>query len=123
MTFVLSKLIGSAGCFPVERFFQTSAFPFSAVHLFVTEGLNMTVIQPSLYILFKRFPERRETIKAHFKNNESFRTLCEDYRQCAEALQHWDHSLDEDAPARIHEYCALLRELEDEILHDVNESR
>jgi len=46
--------------------------------------------------------------------------LCEDYRQCAEALQHWNQSLDEDAPARMQEYRALLQELEDEISQNIN---
>lgn len=82
----------------------------------------MTVIQPSLFILLERFPERKETIVALFKNNESFRTLCEDYRQCGEALQHWIQSLDEDAPVRMQEYEALLQDLEEEISHNVNES-
>ena len=83
----------------------------------------MTVIQPSLFILFDRFPERKETIKALFKNNESFRTLCEDYCRCADTLKYWNHSLDEDAPARMREYKILLRELEEEILQNVNESK
>ena len=82
----------------------------------------MTVIQPSLFIIFERFPEQKETIKALFKKNESFKTLCEDYHRCAKALQHWNQFLDEDAPARRHEYRALLRELEEEILQNVNES-
>ena len=82
----------------------------------------MTVIQPSLYILFERFPEQKETIKALFKKNESFKTLCEDYRLCRESLQHWNQSLDDDAPARMREYEALLRELEEEILQNVNDS-
>ncbi|MCP4196981.1 MAG: hypothetical protein GY762_07490, partial [Proteobacteria bacterium] len=59
--------------------------------------------------------------KALFKNNESFKTLCKDYRRCTEALQHWNQSLDEDAPARVREYEALLQELEEEILQNVNE--
>jgi hypothetical protein len=83
----------------------------------------MTVIQQSLFILFDRFPERKETIKALLKNNESFRTLCEDYRRCTDTLQYWNESLDEDAPARMREYEALLRELEEEILQNVNESK
>ena len=82
----------------------------------------MTVIHFSLFNILERFPERMEEIKALFKNNESFKTLCEDYRQCAEALQHWNQSLDKDAPARVREYEALLCELEEEILQDVNES-
>jgi len=82
----------------------------------------MTVIQPSLFTLFDRFPERKETIKALFKKNESFKTLCEDYHRCAAALQHWNQFLDEDAPVRMREYETLLRELEEEILQNVNES-
>jgi hypothetical protein len=82
----------------------------------------MTVIQPSLFILFDRFPEQKETIKALFKNNESFRTLCEDYRRCADTLQYWNRSLGEDALVRMREYETLLRELEEEILQNVNES-
>jgi dsDNA-specific endonuclease/ATPase MutS2 len=82
----------------------------------------MTAIQPSLYILFDRFPEQKETVKELFKNNESFRTLCEDYCRCSEALEHWNQSLDEDAVSRMREYEALLRDLEEEILQNVNES-
>ena len=79
----------------------------------------MTVIQHSLFSIFKRFPEQTEKIKALFKKNESFKTLCEDYCRCAEALQHWNLSLDENAPMRVGEYEALLRELEEEILQNV----
>jgi uncharacterized protein YdcH (DUF465 family) len=82
----------------------------------------MTVIQPSLFILFERFPEQKETIKALFKKNESFKTLCEDYNRCAKALQHWNQSLDEDALLRMREYEVLLQQLEEEILQNVNES-
>jgi len=82
----------------------------------------MAVIQPNLFILFERFPKQKETIKALFKNNESFKTLCEDYHRCGETLQYWNQSLDKDAPARMREYEALLQELEEEILQNVNES-
>jgi hypothetical protein len=82
----------------------------------------MTVIQPSFFSLFERFPEQMETIKALFKKNKTFKTLCDDYLRCAEALRYWNQSLDEDAPVRIHEYQALLRELEEEILQNINES-
>jgi hypothetical protein len=81
----------------------------------------MTVIQPGLYSLFERFPDRKQTIKALFEKSESFQTLCDDYRQCDEALRHWSRSSDEDAPARTREYEALLLELEEEILQNVNE--
>ena len=82
----------------------------------------MTVIQPNLFILFERFPERTEAIKMLFKNNESFKILCKDYHRCGETLQHWNRSLDEVAPARVREYEALLHELEEEILQNVDAS-
>ena len=82
----------------------------------------MTVIQPSLFIIFERFPEQKETIKALFKKNESFKTLCEDYHRCAEALRYWNQSLDEDALLRMREYEALLQDLEEEISQNVNQS-
>lgn len=81
----------------------------------------MTIIQPGLFGLFKRFPDRKQTIKALFEKSESFQTLCDDYRQCDEALRHWSRSSDEDASARMREYKALLWELEEEILQNVNE--
>lgn len=83
----------------------------------------MSVIQQSLLTICDRFPDRVETIKALFNNDESFNTLCEDYRRCADALQHWKQSLDENAPMRVDEYEVLLQELEEEILQTVNESR
>jgi hypothetical protein len=81
----------------------------------------MTIIQPSLFAIFEQFPERREEVKKLFKTNESFKALCEDYSRCAEALQHWNTSLDQYAPDRLREYEALLDELELEILQKVNE--
>jgi hypothetical protein len=96
----------------LSGFFQLAAQLQNGLPLSDRRRLHMTAIQTSLFILFERFPERIELIKALYENNESFKTLCEDYRRCAEALQHWKQSLDEDAPARVLEYENLLRELE-----------
>jgi hypothetical protein len=104
----------------LNGFIQTAVFPTSPLPFFVRKGLHMTIIQPSLFSLFKRFPDRKQTIKALFEKSESFQTICDDYRQCAEALRHWNRSSDEDAPARTREYEALLRELEEEILQNVD---
>ena len=82
----------------------------------------MTVIQSNLFSLFERFPDRKETVKALFKDSESFKTLCEDYLKCGEALKHWNLSFKEEAPLRRREYEALLRELEQEILQNLIES-
>jgi hypothetical protein len=102
--------------FLLAGFFQTVVFPNCSLNPFVGGGLDMTVIQPSLFSLFERFPDRKDTVKTLFKSSESFQTLCEDYLKCNEALQHWNQSLDDDAPLRRREYEALLRELEEEIL-------
>jgi len=82
----------------------------------------MSVIQHSLFSLFERFPERKEAIRELFKTNEFFKTLCEDHRRCAEALQHWNQSAEISAPERRHEYQRLLKELEEEILQNLDES-
>ena len=122
LTFILNKPIGTADCFSAGRFFQTVVFPNCSLNPFVGGGFDMTVIQPSLFSLFERFPDRKETVKALFKDSESFQTLCEDYLKCAEALQYWNQSLKEDASLRRREYEALLRELEEEILQNLIES-
>jgi len=82
----------------------------------------MSVIQHSLFSAFERFPRRAGEIKTLVKNNESFKTLCEDYYRCAQALQHWKQSAEKSAPERRQEYQKLLRELEEEILQNLNES-
>lgn len=76
----------------------------------------MRIIEPGLFLAFERFPDRKATVKALYRESENFQSLCEDYRQCAAALQHWQQSSEDYAPARRHEYTALLQELEEEIV-------
>jgi len=78
------------------------------------------VIQTSVFTIVKRFPDRGDTVKQLFKESETFQNVCEDYRRCAEALQHWNQSASDEAPARREEYAALLRDLEAEILQNLN---
>ena len=82
----------------------------------------MTIIKSSVFHVLEKFPDRGEDIKRLDKESQEFQSVCEDYRLCAEALQHWKQSLDENAPMRVEEYEALLRELEEEVLQNVNES-
>ena len=82
----------------------------------------MSVTQQSLLIICDRFPDRVNKIKALFNNQDAFQTLCKDYCRCADALQHWTQSLDKNASMRVEEYRALLRELEEEILQNLDES-
>jgi hypothetical protein len=83
----------------------------------------MTVIQTSVFPVLKRFPDRKDTVKQLFKENETFQSVCEDYRRCAEALRHWNESASEEAPVRREEYATLLRDLEAEILQSLDEFR
>ena len=83
----------------------------------------MPVIQTSLFSIIKRFPDRKDTVKQLFKESETFHSMCEDYLRCTEALQHWNQSASDEAPARREEYAALLRDLEAEILQSLEEFR
>lgn len=44
-----------------------------------------------------------------------FRSLCEDYTACVNALCHWTESREPEAQARVAEYRTIIGELEDEI--------
>ena len=83
----------------------------------------MPVIQTSVFTVLKRFPDCKDSVKQLFKESETFHSMCEDYRRCAEALRHWNESASEEAPARREEYATLLRDLEAEILQSLDEFR
>lgn len=50
-----------------------------------------------------------------FQESLSFQSLCNDYRECLAALQNWQQSTSEEAPAWREEYANLLLELEQEV--------
>ena len=50
-----------------------------------------------------------------FQESLSFQSLCTDYRECHSALQDWQQSTSEEAPAWRDEYAQLLLELEQEV--------
>ena len=81
----------------------------------------MPVIRTSIFTVFERFPDRKDNIKRLFRESKTFQTICKDYRKCAGALQHWNQSSSEEAPVRMEEYAALLRDLEAEILDKLKE--
>lgn len=76
----------------------------------------MSVIEPSLFGIFERFPNRKKAARKLFYENEEFKSICEDYRQCSAALRYWSRSSQDSAAARRQEYAVLLQELEEEIL-------
>ena len=82
----------------------------------------MAVIKSSLFHVLKRLSEHKDAIHQRFRKNENFQTICDDYRQCAEALYRWNGSTSEEARGRRNEYADLLQDLESEILQTLNES-
>ena len=80
-------------------------------------------IQVSLEFIVKRFPLYSESIRQLFQDDNSFQSLCEDYHVCAKALDHWNEATSEEAPDRQQEYATLLKELEDEILKYLKQTK
>jgi hypothetical protein len=72
-----------------------------------------------LDLIIARFPEHRDSLERLYIKGESFRSLCDDIRECLAALETWSRSTAEDAPAYRKESAALFDELEEELLEDV----
>jgi hypothetical protein len=85
------------------------------------EGGRMPVVHSSLFYVVRRFPRHKDSIHKFFKENEDFKTVCDDYHRCFVALKGWKQSESEEAPARRKEYADLLQELELEISQILNE--
>ena len=81
----------------------------------------MSVIHSGIFTVLKRFPEHRHVLQRICRSNDEFLTLCEDYRLCKEALAYWNISDSNQAPLRVKEYRSLLKELEIEILMNMND--
>jgi hypothetical protein len=82
----------------------------------------MPVIHPSLFVVMKRFPDRKDAVRQMYRTIENFRGICHNYQKCSEALRYWIESEDEHAPDREKEYSALLHELELEITKSLENS-
>jgi hypothetical protein len=68
-----------------------------------------------LSLLMELFPEEGQALCRLFQESLSFQSLCTDYRECLAALQDWQQSTSEEAPAWREEYAHLLLELEQEV--------
>jgi hypothetical protein len=75
----------------------------------------MPVIHPSLFLIMKHFPGHEDILRRMYIRNETFKSICNDYQKCAEAVEYWKRSNLEKAPLRADEYATLLMELEEEI--------
>ena len=81
----------------------------------ISEG-NMAFIQPGLYHVVECFPDLKEKIQHNFNESRNFRTLCENYRRCAIAIQSSNESTGDRAQARKNKYAEMLYDLELEIM-------
>ncbi len=75
------------------------------------------MIPPSLNNAMKHFPEHKKTLENLYRQDESFRSLCEDFFDCVRAINYWCHSsVDcEQAPRLCEEYKILYEDLKKEI--------
>ncbi|MEJ2589232.1 MAG: hypothetical protein P8165_16980 [Deltaproteobacteria bacterium] len=81
----------------------------------------MSVIKPNIFSVVRRFPRREQAIKGLFRTSDSFRTLCEDYHLCTQALERWNAADTEVSQARVAEYSALMEELEAELIEALDQ--
>ena len=58
----------------------------------------MAVIHPSLFIVMRRFPDRKDALRHMYRASKSFQGICQNYQKCSEALRYWAESEDENAP-------------------------
>jgi hypothetical protein len=82
-------------------------------------GASMTSDTLPLDLIVARFPGHRGSLERLYTRSESFRSLCEDVRDCLAAIETWTQSTAEEAPVYREEFAILLQELDEELLEDV----
>ena len=78
-------------------------------------GRKLSVIKSNIFQVLGNFPDRSGDVRRLYAESHDFQTICEDFCQCADALQHWEQSNTKEAMTRRQEYEQLLQELSDEI--------
>ena len=63
----------------------------------------------------ERFPDKNHAIDLLIAEDPEFRTICEDYDVCINALKYWTQSKEPEAETRVNEYRTLVQELEEEV--------
>lgn len=61
------------------------------------------------------FPGNERLIDRAYRDDPTFRGLCDDYGRCAAALERWQRSSGDESSSRSEEYSELLAELADEV--------
>ena len=80
----------------------------------------MAVIQPGLFLILQRFPQRKEALRQLYRTSDTFQAICHSYQQCTEALDYWSISEHAEARSRQREYTELKNELEREIIQSLD---
>jgi hypothetical protein len=83
--------------------------------------MGLAIIQPGLFLLLQRFPDHKNALRRLYRTSESFQAICQSYQECSQALDYWSASGQVEAPPRQREYSELLKELEQEIMHSLEE--
>jgi len=68
----------------------------------------------------EKFSKVRHIIEKFYKDDETFRSIYEDYLEYLKALQYWEQSSSDEAAARRSEYTQLVGELEEELMQALN---
>jgi len=71
--------------------------------------------EDALAPVLEKFPEAAAKIRQFFRQNPSFQSLCEDYRDCLAAWELWRRAAPGEVQAVCQSYAELLRELEEEV--------
>ena len=66
-------------------------------------------------LIKSRFPDHALLIDRACGEHATFRELCQDYRQCALALERWRRLSDDELSPRVQEYAGLLADLTQEL--------
>ena len=82
---------------------------------FPKKGWDLNSDADTLALIRTSFAGREKLIERVFGESASFRTLCEDYRQCNDALQRFEVRSSVESVPRSQEYADLLVELGSEI--------
>ena len=69
-----------------------------------------------------KFSKSQPIIERLYKDDEKFREIYKDYQTYLDALQFWEQSSSDDAPAHRSEYTELVGELEEELTQILNKS-
>jgi hypothetical protein len=77
--------------------------------------MERKIAHSGLKVVLQRFPEQDPVFHRLFLKSSSFRSLCEDYRDCLAELKHWQASIAAEAPDWRQTYAHLLEELEQEL--------